>query len=172
MLLYRLEMENFYSVRDLQVIDLTIAPNVPDDDGRYAEIFPGSGLRAPKVVSVYGANASGKTTILKALVFLVWFARDSSQRTEAGFPCDRFNDLESYSRPMKFAIEVGGVMDLSQETAQRMAVGDEVEYGIYRYEFTIEVIEGAAHHVRSEALRKKPRGQGKWQRVFERNGGK
>jgi energy-coupling factor transporter ATP-binding protein EcfA2 len=168
-MLYKVEIENFHSIRDQQVIDLTVAPNVPDIEGRYAAIFPGSELRAPKVVSIYGANASGKTTILKALQFLIMFARDSSQLTTPGFPCERFNDLESCSRPIKLAIELGGVMNLSRETAERIATGDEVEHGVYRYEVEIEVVEGIAHRVLNETLRQKPRGQGKWQRVFERN---
>lgn len=168
-MLYKLEIENFYSVRNPQIIDLTIAPNVPDVEGRYAEIFPGSELRAPKVVSIYGPNASGKTTILKALQFLIMFARDSSQRTVPGFPCERFNDLESCSRPIKLAIEMGGVMNLSRETIDRIEAGGEIEHGVYRYEVEIEVVEGNPHRVLSEALRQKPKGQGKWQRVFERD---
>ena len=169
-MLYKLEIENFYSIRDPQIIDLTIAPNVPDEEGRYAEIFPGSEVRAPKVVTIYGANASGKTTILKALQFIITFARESSERTAPGFPCERFNDPESRSRPIKLAIELGGVMNLSQETMGRIEVNGEVEYGVYRYEIELEVVEGNTKRVLSEALRQKPNGQGKWQRVFERDG--
>lgn len=168
-MLYRLEIENFYSIRDEQVINLTIAPNVPDGEGRYAEIFPGSELRAPKVVSIYGANASGKTTVLKALQFLISFARDSAQRSVPGFPCERFNDLESCSRPIRLAIEFGGVMNLSRETMERIEAGNEVKHGVYRYEVEIEVVDGNALRVLGEALRQKPNGQGKWQRVFERD---
>lgn len=168
-MLYRLEVENFGSIRDPQVIDLSVAPNVADMEGRYAEIFPGSAMRAPKVVSIYGANASGKTTLLKALQFLISFARDSFRQIAPGFPCERFNDLESCSRPIKLAIELGGVMNLSRDTMDRMNAGDEIEYGLYRYEVEIEVIEGNASRVLSEALRQKPAGQGKWQRVFERD---
>lgn len=167
-MLYRLEIENFYSVRDAQLIDLTIAPNVPDTEGRYAPIFEGSELRAPKVVAIYGANASGKTTVLRALQFLVTFARDSSQRTAWGFPCDRFNDLDSYSRPIRLAIELGGVMHLSQDTMRRIEEGGTVDHGVYRYELEIEVVDGSPTHVFSETLRQRPQGQGKWQRVFER----
>lgn len=168
-MIYKLEIENFHSVRDTQVIDLTIAPNVPDPEGRYARIFSGSELRAPKVVSIYGANASGKTTILKALQFLISFARDSSHRTAPGFPCDRFNDLESCSRPIKLAIEFGGVMNFNHETNELLKAGGVVEHGIYRYEVEIEVADGNPKRVLIEALRQKPKGQGKWQRVFERD---
>lgn len=168
-MLYKFEIENFYSIRDPQVIDLTIAPNVQDNEGRFAPIFPGSELRAPKVVSIYGANASGKTTILKALQFIITFIRDSSQRTTPGFPCERFNDLESCSRPIKLAIEFGGVMNLSRETMDLIEDGGVVEVGVYRYELEIEVLGGDAQRVLSETLRQKPKGQGKWQRVFERD---
>lgn len=35
-MLYRLEVENFYSIRDSQTLDLTVAPNVPDPEDRFA----------------------------------------------------------------------------------------------------------------------------------------
>lgn len=168
-MLYRLEVENFYSIRDTQVLDLTIAPNVPDPEGRFAPIFKGSDLRAPKVIALYGANASGKTNILKSLEFLLTFARDSINRTTPGFYVDRFNDDESCSRPIRAAIEFGGVMNLSSEVNQRVLEGKEVEYGVYRYELILKVENGSAVSVENESLRQKPMGQGKWQRVFERD---
>jgi len=70
-MLYRLEIENFYSIRDRQVIDLRVARNTPDEDGRLAPIWPGAEERAPKVTAFFGANASGKSNVLKALPFLV-----------------------------------------------------------------------------------------------------
>ena len=62
-MLYRLEIENFLSIRDLQVIDLRIDAKVPDPDGRYAPIFKGSDLRAPKVVALYGAKVGEPMTL-------------------------------------------------------------------------------------------------------------
>lgn len=168
-MLYRLEVDNFYSIRDPQVLDLTVAPNVPDPEGRFSPIFEGSDLRVPKVIALYGANASGKTNILKALEFLISFARDSSQRTAPGFYCERFNDDESRSRPIRVAIEFGGVMNLAPDTAARMNAGEKMEQGVYRYELVLEVIEGLAQRIATEALRQKPNAQGKWQRVFERD---
>ncbi len=168
-MLYRLEIENFYSIRDPQVIDLAIAPNVTDPSHRFGEVYPGSEIKAPKVVALYGANASGKTTVLRALEFLAFFARDSAQRTVPGFNCERFNDEESGSRPIRLAAEFGGVMDLTPEVLERAQKDEPVEYGLYRYELVLTVENGAAQKVQLEALRQKPHGKGKWQRVFERD---
>ena len=168
-MLCRLEIENFFSIRDPQVIDLTIAPNVPDDEGRYTAIFSGSDLRVPKVVAIYGANASGKTTVLKAIQFIASFMRDSSKRTLPGFPCERFNDLESCSRPVRLAVELGGAMNLSRDVMDRISRNEKVEFGVYRYELEIEAVDGNLTRVLKETMRQRPGGQGKWQRVFERD---
>lgn len=169
-MLYKLEVENFFSVRDQQVLDLTVDGKVPDPEGRYAPIFVGSDLRAPKVVALYGANASGKTTMLRALAFVVSMIRDSVGRTVPGFDgIERFNDEESANRPIRFAIELGGITNLTPEVFQRWMSGEKVEQGTYRYELEIELKEGLAVRIATEALRQKPNGQGKWQRVYERN---
>ncbi len=161
-MLFRLEIENFHSIRDSQVIDLTVAPNVTDEGNRFAPIFPGSQLRAPKVVAVYGANGSGKTTVLRALQFLLLFAGTSANWTN--LIIGRFNDAASATRRIRLAIEFGGEMNLNPEPTDQA-----VEYGVYRYEVAIQVENGEPKGVELEWLRQKPGGQGKWQRVFERN---
>jgi energy-coupling factor transporter ATP-binding protein EcfA2 len=169
-MLYKLEVENFFSIRDLQVLDLSVDAKVPDADGRFEAIFDGAEVRAPKVVALYGANASGKTTVLRALEFVVMMIRDSVARTVPGFSgCERFNDEESANRPMRFAVELGGAMNLTPDLMRRIEAGDTVEQGVYRYELEIEVREGLLQRITTEALRQKPKGQGKWQRVFERD---
>lgn len=60
-------------------------------------------------------------------------------------------------------------MDLSRDELDRVAAGGEANFGLYRYEIEIEVLNGNAHRVTTEALRQKPKGQGKWKRVFERD---
>ncbi len=169
-MLYRLEVENFYSIRDPQVLDLSVNAKVPDPDGRYAPIYDGAEVRVPKVVALYGANASGKTTVLRALEFIVTMIRDSVLHTSPGFVgCERFNDDASCERPIRLAIELGGVMNLTPEVLRRIEEGEAVERGIYRYELEIEVKKGAMQRIVGEAMRQKPKGQGKWQRVFERD---
>ena len=95
--------------------------------------------------------------------------RDSAMRTTPGFACERFNDVESCSRPIRLAIELGGAMNYSPEVMKRLEAGEAVEEGLYRYEISIDVKDGAAQRIASETLRQKPNGQGKWQRVFERD---
>lgn len=171
-MLYKLEIENFYSVRDLQVLDLTVDAKVEDGEGRLAPIFEGSSARAPKVIAIYGANASGKTTVLRALEFIITMVRDSVQRTVPGFgPVERFNDAESGDRPIRLAIEFGGAMDLSDEVVKRAEAGEPVTNGVYRYELAIAVTGGALTHIAHEALRQRPNGEGRWKRVFERSSG-
>lgn len=169
-MLYKLEVENFYSIRDPQVLDLSVDGKVSDPEGRYAPIFDSADVRVPKVIALFGANASGKTTILRALEFVVKMIRDSVARTELGFAgIERFNDDDSANRPIRFAIELGGIMNLTQEVHQRAMNGEKVEQGTYRYELEIELKDGHAVRIASEALRQRPKGHGKWQRVYERN---
>ncbi|MGO7564800.1 ATP/GTP-binding protein [Rhizobium johnstonii] len=169
-MLYKLEVENFYSIRDLQVLDLSVDSKVPDPDNRFAPIFNGSDVRVPKVIALYGPNASGKTTLLRAFEFVISMIRDSVQRTMPGFNgCERFNDQESANRPIRFAIELGGVMNINEDNLRRAEGGEPVEEGVYRYELELAVKDGIVHRISSEALRQKPNGQGKWQRLFERD---
>lgn len=167
-MLYRLEIENFFSIRDRQVIDLSIPSNVFDPDSRYSPIFDGSDIRAPKIVAIYGANASGKTTILKALQFIAAFIRDSAQAKAFVSPLERFNDEESMNRPIRLAIELGGIMDYNQSIDADHKEGVPVVFGTWRYELEIEVKDGTFTRVLTEAIRQRPLGKGKWQRVFER----
>lgn len=167
-MLYKLEIENFFSIRDPQVLDLSVDAKVPDVEGRFVPIFEGSSTRVPKVVAIYGANGSGKTTVLRALEFLLVMARQSVEHTHF-MGCERFNDEESANRPMRFAIELGGYMNLTADLVERIRAGEKAEAGVYRYELEIEMRDGVARRITSEALRQKPNAQGKWQRVFERD---
>ena len=170
-MIYRLEIENFYCIRDRQILDLTVPRTTPDRPERFAPIFEGSDLRVPKVVAVYGANGSGKSTVLKALALLVWFAKNSFHYAAAALPCERFNDEESARRPVRLAIEFGGMMELTRGAAEKVEEGHAVPQGIYRYELEFGTKDGAVRFVNTEILRQKFYGRRKWTRVFERRAG-
>lgn len=164
-MLYRLEIENFYSVRDSQIVDLRIGEGVPEYQGRLDPLFPGAKERASRVMALFGPNASGKTTVLKALAFLGWFARDSFQlQPNAGLPCERFNDADAQKQPVRLAVEFSGPLDLTIEK-----LDDATVYGTWRYELEIVNRENR-FVVGSENLRQRAGGKGKWTRVFERTG--
>ena len=164
-MLYRIEIENFYSIRLPQVIDLTVADNVPDAPGRFDPLFPGSNERAARLIAVFGPNASGKSTVLKAVAFIAWFAQHSFQLPpNASLPCQLFNDAEAQTQPLRLAAEFSGLLDptIEEET-------ETTEYGTWRYELTV-VRKDNRLVVKAEALRQRARGRGKWVRVFERCG--
>jgi energy-coupling factor transporter ATP-binding protein EcfA2 len=158
----RLEVENFYSIRQAQALDLGIADNVPAITGRFGTVYPGSRERLPKVVALFGPNASGKSTVLKALAFLAWFVQNSFQLPpEAPQPCESFNDAEAAAMPTRLAIHFGGPANLLEPT--------EEECGKYAYEVVFRNEGGKPKAVVSESLRQWPIGGGKAVRFFERD---
>src|SRR6185503_5311347 len=164
-MLYLLEIENFYSSRTRQTVDLRIGEGVGDEPGRFDALFPGSKERAARVIAFFGANASGKSTVLKALAFIGWFTRDSFQLApNATLPCERFNDAEAQREPIRLAIEFSGPLDLTIEE-----VDDCTHYGTWRYELVIQWNENR-FVVGAESLRQRAGGRGKWVRVFDRKG--
>ena len=111
-MLYRLEIQNFYSIRELQIIDLTVNQSVPDEPGRFASLGPGMSERAPKVIAMFGANASGKSNVLKALSFIAWFIRNSFNQAPANFlPYLRFLDNTAIDAPTRLALFFTGPTD-------------------------------------------------------------
>jgi len=162
-MIFRLEIENFYCFRDPQVVDLELAENVPDLPGRFGSIAPEAKRRAPKIVALFGANASGKSTVLRALTFIAWFARDSLvSAPEARLPYDRFNDAESAERPTRLRLYFTG------ETEPLASSEEERGWSVYLYDLVLGNSFDGRNRVIGEALRRQPEGRGRSHRVFER----
>ena len=67
-MIHRLEIENFYSIRETQVIDLRIGANVPDEEGRFGRrLRDGSDVRVPKTVAFHGIV---RQQILMFMIFI------------------------------------------------------------------------------------------------------
>lgn len=163
-MLYRLEIENFYSIRNAQVIDLSVADNAPDQGSNFASLYSGSAARVPKTLAIFGPNGSGKSTVLRAIAFLGWFVQDSFQRLapDAGQPCERFNAKEAENSPTRLAIHFSAPVDLS------IPYSVEALHCRYAYELALRSVDGRPRDVISETLRQWPSEKGKPVRVFER----
>ncbi|HEX8387963.1 MAG TPA: AAA family ATPase [Sphingomonas sp.] len=161
-MLYELEIENFYSLRDPQVIDLRVAANAPDFPGRFAPLWEGSDERAPKVVAIFGPNASGKSTVLRALSFIAWFIRESFSIAPGGrLPFEKFNSHEAQASRTRLAISLAGMADPS---------GAGQAAGFCRYQY--EVVLSSDHQVSSEILSYWPPSTARRVRLFSRENGK
>lgn len=167
-MLYRLEIENFYSIRHPQVVDLRIGDAVPEECGRFDPIFTGSSERASRVAAFFGPNASGKSTVLRGLTFLMWFVQHSFQGLAPATSLEPvpFNCKGAHEAPMRLAIEFGGPLDLNFEK-----ISDDDPHGTYRYELVMQR-HGTRTSVVSESLKQRRDGKGKWIKVFERVGSK
>src|SRR5580658_7165122 len=76
-MIYRFGGRNFFSFKDSFEMDFTI-PRKSADRQIYHSDSIGQHLNA--VTGIFGANASGKTNLLKALAFLHWFILHSAQQ--------------------------------------------------------------------------------------------
>lgn len=161
-MLHRLEIENFYSVRDTQVIDLRASRHAPHDPGRLAPLWAGSDERAPKVVALFGANASGKSNVLKALAFLAWFLKDSFTTPRGRpMPFEGFNDHAMQDAPTRLAIHLGGVEDPAQSGQPGAAQ--------CRYAYEVTIGGGRTRTVTHESLHYWPAHAGRRVKLYERN---
>jgi hypothetical protein len=160
-MIHRLEIENFYSIRETQVIDLRIGAKVPDEEGRFAEMKDGSKGRVPKTVAFFGANASGKSNVLRALAFLRWFLVDSvSLPLDASLPDLRFAD--GNAAPTRINVHFDWSADPWSAAPDKSA-----PFAQYIYEVILGGTPGQSTVVLSEELRLQPP-VGKSRRIFVR----
>jgi uncharacterized protein len=171
-MLYRLELQNFYSVREPQIIDLQVPASVPHSPDRFAPLHPGSEVRVPKVVALFGANASGKSTVLRALTFLSWFVQHSFQLPPAsdqpapatGFqPCERFFATEAATEPTRMCVHFTGPINFSAPAEEWKT------FCRYAYEVSFESAAGKPRNVLHESFRQWPNVSGRSLRVFDRD---
>ena len=158
-MLYELEIENFYSIRETQVIDLRVAANAPDLSERFAPLWKGSKERAPKVVAIFGPNASGKSTVLRALSFVAWFVRESfGLAPGARLPFEKFNSEEAREAVTRLSVSLAGLVDPTD---------DREDAPQCRYQYEVEI--GANHEVALESMYYWPPETGRKVRLFARD---
>ena len=160
-MIYKVEIENFHSIRTKQVLDLRAPANAPTDTRRLAPCWQGARERAPKVVAVFGANGSGKSNLLRALSFVSWFVGASFRlQPSTPIPHEPFNDEASIERSTRLKIWLSG-KEFSDTTEE-----DDGAECPYCYELTIG--NGEKRTVASESIFYWPTSSGRKTRLVER----
>ena len=156
-----LEIENFHSIRDPQVLDLRVPANAPQDGHRLANCWRGSEERGPKVVAVFGANGSGKSNLLRVLSFAAWFVAHSFTSSPGSrIPHHPFNDKVSLRTPTRFRFWLSGSNDPS---AICLNGSEECPYC-----YELEIRNGERRTVISEGIFYWPISTGRKTRLIER----
>ncbi len=156
-MLYKIAIENFFSIADRQELTFEVPGNAPDLD--CFRLSRSNGVtRLPTVIGFFGPNASGKSTVLRAAVSAILFAGNSFNWTdEIDLLFQPYRHQNWWGKPTKILLEFDS--QLSPDAPQT----------IFRYELHI------AHKARNfsnktvayEALSYAPKG--KFRCLFERN---
>lgn len=156
-MIHKITIENFYSIAEQQEIVFKVPGNAPDlpcfrnSRARHDE-------RLPLVVGFFGPNASGKSTVLRAVASGALFIRNSFHN-DANAPIPYFQPYKRddwRDKPSKISIEFDGEFP------------DENTHVLFRYELHIShKIDRSGTAVSYEALSYSPKG--KFTKLFERN---
>ena len=161
-MIYQLEIENFYSVRERQFVDLTVGKKVPDEPGRLVRIHDGTDVRAPQVVALFGANASGKSNVLRVIAFLAWFVRFSfAHPAGSGLPYYKFQTQETINKPTVLSVTLSGLEN-------PLTPGDSATCP-YVYRLELSPRTGGKDQVLRESLHYRPRGSSRLVRILDRD---
>lgn len=124
-MIHKLTFKNFFSFKEEVSISFVVDGNAPDTDAYFKDAF---GNRISKIMTVIGANASGKTNLLKSVEFLRWFIMDSFSDLEPDSPITRSNN--EIFKPFAFC---------EDEAPSTFEITFGLSEGIYKY--ALEVVE-------------------------------
>lgn len=163
-MLFRVEIENFFSIRDRQVIDLRVRKSVEDTLGRLSPLYPGAEDRAPNVVAMFGPNAAGKSNVLRAIAFAAWFVRSSFDlKPGQMLPFQKFGSKLKIDAPTRLAFSMAGPVDILDASGNGPMCP-------YTYELEIAPRKGLAEdRILLERLSYLPNKKGRLTRIFERD---
>lgn len=147
-MIFKIEIENFYSIKGPLVIDLIAGMSFEHE--RLSQIGPQLSERVPKVVAILGANAAGKSNVLRVLSFLAWFVGHSFNIPPNHFlPVSKFSSEETAASPMRLRVHFAGPDDVSN-----LATSNEtVQASKYMYELVLGGNSLKPEFVISELLR-------------------
>lgn len=163
-MLFKIEIDNFFSIGERQEIDLRVRKSVDDSLGRLSPIYTGSEERAANVVALFGANAAGKSNVLRAIAFGAWFVSNSFQsRPNENLPYEKFGSNDKISKPTRLSFSFSGPVDYLDTSRKGLQCP-------YTYELILSprVNEPDYDYVVLEKLSYQPKGRGKPSTIIER----
>ena len=137
-MIHEFALKNFFSFSDETVVSFSVGANAPDNDLFFRAP---SNQRMSKILAVLGANASGKTNLLKGLAFLKYFMLSTfrMQDPKAKIPVDRFAFTSQKDNVLSFrlVVEVDGVVyryetEMSKDRVTKETLEKRVD-SYYRY---------------------------------------
>ncbi len=153
--IHSIVIENFFSVADRQEMSFRVPGNAPDL-GCFRDSKAVPGQRLPLIIGIYGPNASGKSTVLRAITATAWFVQHSFS-LPPGNAIPLFNPYahnDWWTRASKIIIESDGWLG---ETA-----------AVFRYELHIgHQPNKFGNEISYELMSYAPKG--KFRRIFERH---
>ena len=155
-MIHSISIENFFSVADRQELNFRVPANAPDL-GCFRDSRAAGGQRLPLIVGIYGPNASGKSTVLRAISTTAWFVQHSfTLPPNNAIPFfNPYANNDWWHKPSKIAIEYDGQL------------GENASPAVFRYELQIANEPNKfGSEVFYESLSYAP--QGKFRKIFER----
>lgn len=96
------DIENYQSIRDKVTLDLTVGKHAPNTNNFVPT--PEADTRAVVTQALMGANASGKSTILKAIAAVQWIIVDSFREDLDKLPINRFAGDKKPDKPTRISV--------------------------------------------------------------------
>jgi len=158
-MLHKITIENFLSIADKQELVFPVPGNAPDLPC-FRKSISDESIRLPAVIGVFGPNASGKSTILRAVVAVAMFACNSFDlnQNQMALLFQPYRQKKWWGKPTKITVEFDNLLNENAPSA------------IFRYEVHITHQENDFKNkaVSYESLSYAPKG--KFRRLFEREG--
>ena len=124
-MIYKITIENFFSIADKQELIFEVPRNAPDL-ACFRLSRSDENVRLPTVVGFFGANASGKSTILRAIVSSFTFVlRSFDWANEMNLFFQPYRQKEWWGKPTKIMIEFD------------CKISDETPTTLFRYELHV-----------------------------------
>ena len=170
MMIYRVEIENFYSIRERQIIDLAADEEPCNNSRKVVKVSGNPDTWVPRVVAVFGPNASGKTNVMRAVSFVEHFATASAfNKTYDGIiPYFKFGTSAMEKSPTRISISFASNYDFLSNEHRAFSENHMTFKYIYKFELS-GADENNLEKVISESLHCIPGNTGKEICIFERD---